>query len=80
MSEKKFDVYWNSYTDHLREMLQQMRSSEELTDVTLICDDKKQIKAHKNILGASSSKFKTIVNLNQKPCWPNVEKDFTNER
>jgi len=62
MSEKKFDVYWNSYTDHLREMLQQMRSSEELTDVTLICDDKKQIKAHKNILGASSSKFKTIVN------------------
>ena len=61
MAVTQHDVYWDSYTDHLKEMLQEMRRSEELSDVTLICDDKTQFRVHKIILGASSQVFKTIV-------------------
>merc|ERR1712126_469483 len=43
-------------------MLHEMMKSNELTDVTLVCDDKKQFKAHKNVLSACSSVFKSIIN------------------
>ena len=37
-----------------------MMTTEAYTDVTLICDDKKRIKAHRNILAACCPVFKTI--------------------
>merc|ERR1712243_73516 len=37
--------------------------SNELTDVTLVSEDKKQFKAHKVILSASSSVFKSIISM-----------------
>ena len=61
MSQEKFNLNWNSYTDHLREMLQEMMKTTELTDVTLVCDDKTQFKAHKIVLSACSSFFKSII-------------------
>ena len=36
--------------------------SNELTDVTLVSDDKKQFKAHKFVLSACSKAFKSIIN------------------
>merc|ERR1712133_174856 len=39
-----------------------MRESDQLTDVTLVCDDKKQFKAHKIVLSACSTVFKSIIN------------------
>ena len=54
-----FTLTWKTYTDHLREMLRNMMSSKELTDVTLVSGDKKQYKAHKVVL--SSSLFKNII-------------------
>ena len=38
--------------------------SNELTDVTLVSDDKKQFKAHKIVLSASSPVFKSIISDN----------------
>ena len=35
-----FTLTWKTYTDHLREMLRNMMSSKELTDVTLVSGDK----------------------------------------
>ena len=61
MNQEKYNLNWNSYTDHLREMLHEMMISNELTDVTLVCDDKKQFKAHKIVLSACSSVFKSII-------------------
>jgi len=55
MSHKKFNLTWKTYTDHLRGMLHSMMSSSELTDVTLVSEDKK---AHKVVLIASSPVFK----------------------
>ena len=62
MNQEKYNLNWHSYSDHLREMLHEMMRSNELTDVTLVCDDKKQFKAHKIVLSACSSVFKSIIN------------------
>merc|ERR1712227_1167639 len=43
-------------------MLCEMKNSDELTDVTLVCDDKKQFKGHKVVLSACSTVFKSIIN------------------
>ena len=62
MNEEKYKLTWHTYSDHLREMLHMMMKSNELTDVTLVCDDKKQFKAHKIVLSACSSVFQSIIN------------------
>jgi len=59
--DSKFNLSWHSYTDHLRKMLHEMMKSSDLTDVTLICDDKEYIKAHKVVLSACSPVFKGII-------------------
>ena len=38
MTQEKYNLNWHTYSDHLREMLHEMMKSNELTDVTLICD------------------------------------------
>ena len=62
MHQEKYNLNWHTYSDHLREMLHEMMKSKELTDVTLVCDDKTQFKAHKVVLSACSSVFKSIIN------------------
>ena len=61
MNQDKFNLNWNTYTDHLMEMLHNMMSSNELADVTLVSEDKKIFKAHKVVLSACSSVFKSII-------------------
>ena len=61
MHQEKYNLNWETYSDHLREMLHEMMISSEFTDVTLVCDDKRQFKAHKNVLSASSPVFKSIL-------------------
>ena len=61
MTQEKINLIWHTYTDHLREMLQDMMTLNEMTDVTLISEDKKQFKAHKVVLSASSPVFKNII-------------------
>ena len=64
MNQEKFTLTWHTYTDHLRELLHDMMSSNELTDVTLVSEDKKQFKVHKVVLSASSPVFKSIISDN----------------
>ena len=47
MHQEKYNLKWYTYSDHLKEMLHEMMKSDDLTDVTLVCDDKIQLKAHK---------------------------------
>merc|ERR1712126_464412 len=62
MKEQRYNLSWDIYSDHTKEMLHNMMKSEELTDVTLVSDDKKQFKAHKFVLSACSEVFKSIIN------------------
>ena len=43
--------------------MKQLMMNDDFADVTLVSDDKKHIKAHKNILSACSPVLKDIVNL-----------------
>ena len=64
MQEDKYTLTWHTYSDHLRDILKELSSDDSFTDVTLVTDDKKQIKAHRNILSACSSVFKDILQIN----------------
>ena len=61
MNQEKYNLNWHTYLDHLRDLLHNMREMEYLTDVTLVCDDQKQFKAHKIVLSACSDVFKNII-------------------
>ena len=64
MNNEKCNLTWHTFTDNIREMLYNLMYSNELTDVTLVSDDKKQFKAHKIVLSASSPVFKSIISDN----------------
>ena len=61
MQQEKYSLVWDQFPDHLRGMLNDMMKSEDLTDVTLICADQIQFKAHKVVLSACSEVFKNII-------------------
>ena len=61
--QEKYAFHWHSYSDHLREALNDMMISSEFADVTLVTDDKQQIRAHRNILSAASPVFKSILQI-----------------
>ena len=67
MIKKKYEVTWHSYTNHLRKMMENMLQSNEWSDVTLVCEDKNQMKAHKNILSSASDFFRDIFHLDKNP-------------
>ena len=62
MNQEKYNLSWHTYTDHLKEMLHHIMNSNELTDITLVSEDRKIFKAHKVVLSACSSVFKSIIN------------------
>ena len=72
MQQEKYKLSWNTYSDHLREMMKEMMTSDIYTDVTLVCDDKKQLKAHRNILSACSPVFKDILQVDTRNIQPMI--------
>ena len=64
MGQEKYTLHWHTYSDHLRDILKKMSSDDSFADVTLVTDDRKQIKAHRNILSSCSSVFKEILQIN----------------
>ena len=63
MQQEKYKFTWDTYPDYLREIMKDMMTSADFMDVTLVSDDKQTIKAHRNILCASSPVFKNILQL-----------------
>ena len=61
MHQKKYSLIWQTYSDHLKSMMQELMINEDFSDVTLVTEDKKQIKANINILSACSPVFKDIL-------------------
>merc|ERR1719318_2090323 len=57
----------NSFASNARHIFENLLLGSEYTDVTLACDDDKQIKAHKFILSASSPFFKKVFEDNPEP-------------
>lgn len=64
MTPNKNDYIWPTFNQHISETLKQMMVNNEFTDVTLICEDQKQVSAHKNILSACSPVLRNIFRMN----------------
>ena len=64
MSKERFNLTWDNFDQHLKEILQVMLKNDDMADVTLVSDDMKQIKVHKLILSSCSSVLKSILSLN----------------
>ena len=65
MHPEKYSLTWKAYSDHLRDMMKELMMNDDFADVTLVTEDKKIVRAHKNILSACSSVFKDILKLEQ---------------
>ena len=63
MDQEKYTLHWDTYSEHLRNILKEISFDASFADVTLVTDDKKQMKAHRNILSACSSVFKEILQI-----------------
>ena len=61
MSQEKYSLSWHNYSDHLRSMMKELMMNEDFADVTLVTEDKKQIKANIHVLIACSPVFKNIL-------------------
>ena len=65
MNQEKYNFTRHSYSEYLRDMMKDMMASSDFADVTLVCEDKKQIKAHRNILSACSPVFKDMLKIDK---------------
>ena len=51
---------WPDFSGHLETLLADMMSIDKFKDVTLVCGDDTEVKAHKVVLNASSQVFRNI--------------------
>ena len=63
MARKMYSLTWQTFADHMQRMMEHLMTSDDFTDVTLISDDKKSMKTHRNILSACSPVFKKILQM-----------------
>ncbi|KAK6622918.1 hypothetical protein RUM43_008769 [Polyplax serrata] len=64
-TNQQFSLRWNNYVQHITCAFDNLRSDEDLVDVTLSCEGRK-ILAHKMLLSACSTYFKNVFKEN--PC------------
>ena len=60
MKMEKLKYIWHTFMPQICDLLKELQQSKKFCDVTLVCDDQKQLKAHKFILSACSSVFKNM--------------------
>jgi len=63
-TEEKYCLRWNDFENKLSRAFKNIKDDNDFLDVTLACGGNKQIKAHKVILGACSSFFRSILKKN----------------
>ena len=64
MTAEKYSLNWHTFSEHLHSMFKDLYQQGEYADVTLVCDDQTQFKAHKIVLSACSPVFKEIIDNN----------------
>jgi len=63
-TSEKFCLRWNDFESNISVAFQELREDKDFFDVTLACDDN-QIQAHKVILSACSSFFRSVLKKNR---------------
>ena len=62
--DEKFTLNWPTFADNLQLMFKHIYEEGKFSDVTLVCDDQTQFKAHKIVISACSPVFKKIIDNN----------------
>ena len=65
MSSEKFCLKWNDFQQNIVSSYHKLRKESDFSDVTLVCEEDKQIEAHRIILIASSPLFSSILKRNK---------------
>ena len=60
MEEEEYKLAWNGHAEQVTETLNELMISNNFTDVTLVCNDKILLQAHRIILSSCSTFFKEI--------------------
>ena len=58
---EKFNLNWNKFDENIIASFQSLKHDQDFTDVTLVCEENKQLKAHKVLISACSEFFKRIL-------------------
>ena len=61
---EKYTLNWHTFSEHLQLMFKDLYEEQKHYDLTLVCDDQTQFKAHKIVLRACSPVFKKIIDNN----------------
>ena len=64
MSEK-LCLQWNEFKENIVGSFQRLKEDNDFSDVTLVCEDGKQVEAHKVVLACSSPVFQNILRRNK---------------
>ena len=59
--DEKLCLQWNEFHDNVKNAFGELRDSTDFVDVTLACEDGRQIEAHKVIIAASSPFFERFL-------------------
>ena len=65
MMSEKLCLQWNDFKENAVNAFGSLKDDEDFTDVTLACEDGKQVKAHKVVLASSSPFFQNILRKNK---------------
>ena len=66
-NSEKLCLQWNEFPKIVRSAFEELRDDLDLTDVTLVCNDGKQVEAHKVVLASCSSFFIGLFKKNRHP-------------
>ena len=66
-SHDKFCLSWNSFRENISSSFGQLREDKEFTDVTLACEDGRQVETHKLVLISASPFFLNLLKKNKHP-------------
>ena len=64
---EKLCLKWNDFLENLHTAFAELRSDNELLDVTLACEDGTQVETHKVVLASSSPFFMEVLTRNKHP-------------
>ena len=69
--EEKLCVKWHDFQENMRSSLRELKSDNDFSDVTLVCEDG-DFEVHKVILSASSLFFRRLLKRSRKHLHPMI--------
>ena len=66
-TSEKLCLQWNDFKENIVISFAELRADNDLTDITLACEDGKQVEAHKVVLASTSPFFRDLLKKNSHP-------------